>query len=70
MMNDFTKEELKKLRDCLNYAVGNPYGPTADSVMPLDEKIQSMIDNYCENDFQPVIGKFQIESCHKCMRLK
>lgn len=49
-MNDFTKEELEKLRDGLNYAVGNPYGFTADSIYPLYDKIKSLIENYCEHE--------------------
>lgn len=49
-MNDFTKEELEKIKDGLNYAVGNPYGFTADSIYPLYSKIQAMIDNHCVHD--------------------
>ena len=42
-MNDFTKEELEKLR----YAITN-YDYCDDK---LNDKIQSMIDNYCEHEF-------------------
>jgi hypothetical protein len=50
IMNEFTKDELELLRDGLNYGVSNPYGFTVDTVMPLYNKLKSMIDNYCEHD--------------------
>lgn len=49
-MNDFTKEELADLKDYINYAVSHSYGPTADKVDTIYNKIQSMIDNYCEHE--------------------
>lgn len=49
-MNDFTKEELADLKDYINYAVSHSYGPTADKVDKIYNKIQSMIDNYCEHE--------------------
>jgi hypothetical protein len=48
-MNEFTKDELLLLRDCINYAYGNPMGPTYDTIYPLFEKVKSFIDNYCEH---------------------
>jgi hypothetical protein len=38
-MNDFTKEELEEITYCVHFVHG-------DCV--FEEKIQSMIDNYCE----------------------
>jgi hypothetical protein len=65
-MNDFTKEELELLSDGLNYAVGNPYGFTADSIMPLYDKIQSMIDNYCDHDDRQYYEHVPVYECNKC----
>jgi hypothetical protein len=65
-MNDFTKEELQKLRDGLNYAVGNPYGFTADSIIDLYKKIQSMIDNYCEHWCTHSYREKEYDICLKC----
>ncbi len=67
-MNDFTKDELEKLKDGLNYGVSNPYGFTADSIMPLYDKIKDMIDNYCEHDWDNSCCRCPIESiyCTKC----
>jgi hypothetical protein len=68
-MNDFTKDELKKLYDGL-YFEGWREDIKENPHYLLIKKIQSMIDNYCEHDFHPVIGSFQIESYHKCMKVK
>ena len=64
-MNDFTKEELETLRDGLNYAVGNPCGFTADTVMPLYNKLQFLIDNYCEHEMG-YGGSQEVYQCKKC----
>ncbi len=48
-MNDFTKEELIKLQDCVNHqCYTQPFGSM--ELASACEKLQSMIDNYCEND--------------------
>ncbi len=43
-MNDFTKDELRTIISMVN--ASNPHGATYYS--ELRDKIQSMIDNYCE----------------------
>lgn len=43
-MNDFTKEELQII-----YANSNPC--VSDEMRPILDKIQSMIDNYCEHEW-------------------
>lgn len=57
-MNDFTKEELK----CLLLTLDKVYIASRSVRQDeLQEKIQSLIDNYCEHDY--------IETgyiCHKC----
>lgn len=56
-MNDFTKEELEDLFDCCKaaYISGeiNPQKP-----LQFKEKIQSMIDNYCEHENSKRIDGF------------
>lgn len=49
-MNEFTKEELMLLKDCINYAIGNYAGPTYYTIIPLYEKLKSISDNYCEHE--------------------
>lgn len=57
-MNNFTKEELR----CLLLTLDNVYiASRTVRQHELQEKIQSMIDNYCEHDY---IEKDYI--CHKC----
>ncbi len=40
-MNDFTKEELIKIKQYVGFC---------DYHTPISSKIQSMIDNYCEHE--------------------
>lgn len=57
-MNDFTKEELKRIHQQLledRQWVDDLVNPD-----PLIEKIQSMIDNCCEHD------KLDANICYKC----
>ena len=56
-MNDFTKEELEELK---YFLFGNP-----KSSVELCRKIQSMIDNYCEHDFQMNMHDAEWHCC-KC----
>lgn len=48
-MNDFTKEELKRLLLRSFSWVGYPENQNKEE-LELINKIQSMIDNYCKND--------------------
>lgn len=50
-MNDFTKEELNNLFNCLQFLGG--LGPKihVDDLDKLLNKIQSMIEDYCEHDW-------------------
>ena len=48
-MNDFTKEELKELHDCIHWKINE--GQEEKLTTLVDKKIQSMIDNYCEHKF-------------------
>lgn len=64
-MNDFTKEELNRLYSLTIVFDG-------EAILPLRNKIKSMIDNYCEHDFIPCLGTVALEICSKpdCMVLK
>lgn len=48
-MNDFTKEELLQLLSDMDY-VKSYYGEEGIN-QELEDKLISMIDNYCEHDF-------------------
>lgn len=65
MMNDFTKEELEvifhELRESREWSENlvNPW--------PLLDKIQSMIDNYCEHEQSGEVRDIDfIKVCTKC----
>lgn len=45
-MNDFTKEELEELLDAIGWKDGE--GQATELTLFLEEKLNSMIDNYCE----------------------
>ncbi len=57
-MNDFTKEELENISDELE-------GTIHDA---LRQKIQSMVDNYCEHEFYQTSAL--INYCVKCGHAK
>jgi hypothetical protein len=67
-MNDFTKEELEYLVQCVTEKIN-----VIDSwdneehlnwVGGIESKIQSMIDNYCEHEFD--IHDYLRDKCTKC----
>lgn len=45
-MNDCTKEELEELLDGIEWKLGE--GQANELTIPLREKLQYMIDNYCD----------------------
>jgi len=57
-MNDFTKEELKFIYDWLNWISKEDY--------PVKNKIQSMIDNYCDHSQYIYYGDIPVGECTKC----
>lgn len=65
-MNDFTKEELEALADCYEQRMNSGY------VIHLEllHKIQSMIDNYCEHEWENICCQCDLDKiyCHKCKR--
>jgi hypothetical protein len=68
-MNDFTKEELEIIHlDMTVYAKRWYPLKEAQNHQDLRDKLQSMIDNYCEHDGK--IGKdYPGEKCMKCRRM-
>ena len=61
-MNDFTKEELSILDDCMIIAI-DEYN-VAERIFEVKEKLESIIDNYCEHDFhQLTCSHNQCKSC-------
>ncbi len=63
-MNDFTKEELQIIVDCVK---GFAWDCEAniDTTCKLKAKIQSMIDNYCEHIHGGEAEIF-VDVCNKC----
>ena len=62
-MNDFTKEELIALEDAMENML--VLHPTQNGSSSLKEKIESMIDNYCEHE--KVIPNYGPNTeCNKC----
>jgi len=69
-MNDFTKEELIKLKNGIEYlpnSISISHQYLADCVVIM-QKLDGMIDNYCEHDGE--IGHdYPGEKCMKCCRM-
>ena len=68
-MNDFTKEELESIKNamgCLN--INKILKGKVPTDVELINKIQSMIDNYCEHDGVNIIGVPGMQ-CKNCKRM-
>jgi len=64
-MNDFTKEELQIIYDNSNPCV-------TEEMRPILDKLKSMIDNYCDHEWEnPCCGCEYAGRiyCDKCKRL-
>ena len=61
-MNDFTREELETLLYCVGET--SSYEQTNEDI--LIDKIQSMIDNYCDHDQGFTEDSVLIKLCNKC----
>lgn len=68
-MNDFTKGELVDLH-CSLYGGMHDDHPVPDHLIVLQDKIKTMIDNYCEHEnderfcMMPLLGNPKM--CTKC----
>ncbi len=66
-MNEFTKEELTILFLELNIAIRNWGGEKEfNDYSNLKDKIQSMIDNYCEHEWSCWDDEHNTRVCTKC----
>jgi hypothetical protein len=66
-MNDFTKDELEDLIFC----VKDHTNYQGDSIHNnLSEKLQAMIDNYCDNHDWERYGNTEITYCSKCNKFE
>lgn len=67
-MNDFTKEELKYMSTGVKCVYTfNAYKEEMKPLNNLINKLQSMIDNYCEHQFyMQGCGENAFGQCHKC----
>lgn len=67
-MNDFTKEELQEICQSIKATAFQKFihGMTDEQNKKLIEKIQSMIDNYCEH--KSILGceRCRVITCAKC----
>jgi hypothetical protein len=61
-VNDFTKEELKEIQDCLPFSCN----PKMGFANKLFDKIQSMIDNYCEHPENMRAYSLGVDYCVTC----
>ena len=63
--NDFTKEELENILTCVN-AISYNNEASSLTLKSSQDKIQSLIDNYCEHD--TIGGEIDlfIDTCSKC----
>lgn len=67
-MNDFTKEELDYMSDILKIHINDyPTLTTRDS--DFLNKLQSMIDNYCEHVSGYIDYDYQATRCKKCLKI-
>lgn len=68
-MNDFTKDELMSLQFCMEVAMGGD-SSIRDSRKELHQKIQSMIDNYCEHEHKHYsVGDTRpMHMTHECVK--
>lgn len=65
-MNDFTKDELQIILLEINIGIKRYGGilKVAESLIDIRDKIESMIDNYCEHDWG--IGGGECICCKLC----
>lgn len=68
-MNDFTKEELQEIVDMVNDIHNGSQGHGLSLHFDLRDKIQSMIDNYCDHSLSNSNHDYEVEQCCKCGKL-
>ena len=64
-MNDFTKEELEDIYNCIDvYCWGSPVSKAVHEL--LMNKIQYMIDDYCDHEPEEWSKQLTFQKCKKC----
>ena len=63
-MNEFTKEELEELNSMIHRYMYACIDVTRTNI--LHKKIQSMIDNYCEHEWEHTKATANYLDCFKC----
>ena len=65
-MNDFTKDELKIIKNAVNYYLG------ANAGRVIKEKLTSLIKNYCEHENKEsvVLHENSIVYGNKCLKCR
>jgi hypothetical protein len=66
-MNDFTKEELRNLISTISTV--RIYTDIDNYDDDLYNKIQSMIENYCEHESAHIDYDYQALKCNKCKEI-
>lgn len=69
-MNDFTKEELWFINEHLKNSIDCNGVINPRLVMPILNKIQTMIDNYCDHEFVVFNKEHNHVECIKCGAIK
>lgn len=64
-MADFNKEELNILANCIVHSLSDPKTVITDKMESLVNKIESMLDNYCEHENLKDVGK-EHKVCRGC----
>ena len=68
VMNDFTKEELETLYDCVVTKLYSPISTNARGEL-LSHKIATMIYNYCEHESCSIDYDHQPLRCKTCAEI-
>ena len=65
-MNDFTKDELKTIFGHL--PIHTPERENSEKYQNIYKKLQSMIDNYCEHEWENICCQCTLDKiyCYKC----
>lgn len=61
-MNDFTKVELEYISDCVDFGIMDK--KRNNKFLYLENKIQSLIDNYCEHKIACTYDNYPV--CINC----
>lgn len=69
-MNDFKKEELNQLMEACTNWFECPDEGIMEEAQNLVGKLQSMIDNYCEHEYEEESVELHAKQCCKCQEVK